>query len=82
MYSELRKTGEFDFKTFCWLKAAAGTCEPGGAIFGGCRHGQVFEYCNGAGTYSVVRGPRGKPGPLRSFMTWRCGKGRPLRKTA
>ena len=57
-YRQLQQFGPFDRKTSSWLQTPDSIRRPGGALFGGRRHGQVFMYHNGAGSYDAARGFR------------------------
>lgn len=58
-YRELQQFGKFDTKTSSWIVTPTGIREPGGAIFGDWRYGNVFIYHNGAESYYAARGFRG-----------------------
>lgn len=57
-YLELQRHGSFDLKSSSWLLTEESVREQGGAIFGDCRFGRAFIYCNGAESYYAVRGFR------------------------
>jgi len=58
-YRELQKLGDFDTKTWSWVKTPSAVRKLGGALFCDRRYGTVFVYHNGAESYYAARGFRG-----------------------
>ena len=58
-YRELQELGDFDLKTWSWVKTPSDIRKLGGAIFCDFRYGNVFVYHNGAESYYAARGFRG-----------------------
>lgn len=59
-YRELQTLGEFDRKTSSWVKTPDEIRVLGGALFCDRRYDHVFVYHNGADSYYVARGFRGR----------------------
>ncbi len=58
-YRVLQLLGNFDLKTFSWIKTPATIRKLGGAVFCDRRYNTVFLYHNGAESYYAARGFRG-----------------------
>ena len=59
-YRELQQLEEFDTKTSSWVETPPDVRSLGGALFCDRRYGKVFVYHNGAQSYYVARGFRGR----------------------
>lgn len=59
-YRELQEFGEFDRKTSSWVRTPVKIRDLGGALFCDRRYDHVFVYHNGAESYYVARGFRGR----------------------
>lgn len=58
IYEALQKTGHYDEKGQVWLATDEDFRKQGDALFANLRHGRVFVYYNGAGSYYRNRGFR------------------------
>lgn len=58
IYRTLQGTGEYDLKGQVWLATDEEFREKGDALFANLRHGRVFVYYNGVGSYYRNRGFR------------------------
>ena len=58
-YRELQQLGNFDTKTWSWVKTPIEIRKLGGALFVDRRFEHVFVYHNGADSYYAARGFRG-----------------------
>jgi hypothetical protein len=59
-YRELQELGEFDRKTSSWVKTPTKIRVLGGTLFCDRRYDHIFVYHNGAESYYVGRGFRGR----------------------
>jgi hypothetical protein len=59
-YRAFQSLGEFDAKTSSWVATPEDVRSLGGALFCDRRYGKVFVYHNGAQSYYVARGFRGR----------------------